>query len=84
MRNADCGMRIEKENQKNPKSEITGPLLSARSALASGPQACFYPGNGDGGSNHHIQLLEGAGPAIFPQEDAGSDDLAAELILAVF
>jgi hypothetical protein len=25
LRNADCGMRIEKENQKNPKSEIRNP-----------------------------------------------------------
>jgi len=25
MRNADWGMRIEKENQKNPKSEIRNP-----------------------------------------------------------
>jgi hypothetical protein len=25
LRNADCGMRIEKENQENPKSEIRNP-----------------------------------------------------------
>jgi len=25
LRNADCGMRIEKENQKNPQSEIRNP-----------------------------------------------------------
>jgi len=25
LRNADCGMRIEKENQKNPKFEIRNP-----------------------------------------------------------
>jgi hypothetical protein len=25
LRNADCGMRIEKENPKNPKSEIRNP-----------------------------------------------------------
>jgi len=34
-------MRIEKENQKNPKSEITGPMLFPRNTLPSGPQACF-------------------------------------------
>jgi hypothetical protein len=25
LRNADCGMRIENENQENPKSEIRNP-----------------------------------------------------------
>jgi hypothetical protein len=25
IRNVECGMRIEKENQKNPKSEIRNP-----------------------------------------------------------
>jgi hypothetical protein len=35
-------------------------------------------------SNHHIQLLEGAGAAVFPEEDTGADDLPLELILAVF
>jgi len=42
MRNADWGMRIVKENQKNPKSEITESMLFAHNALASGPQACFF------------------------------------------
>jgi hypothetical protein len=36
MRIADC-----KRTPKNPQSEITGPMLFARNALASGPQACF-------------------------------------------
>jgi len=42
LRNADCGMRIEKKTQ-NPKSAIQNPkfkwpMLSARNALAPGPR----------------------------------------------
>jgi len=34
---------LKKKNEKirNSQSEITGPMLFARNALASGPQACF-------------------------------------------
>jgi len=39
-------MRIEKKTRKseirNAQSEITGPMLFPRNALASGPQACFF------------------------------------------
>jgi len=36
-------MRIEKENPKNPKSAITGPMLFARNALAPGHKLAFFP-----------------------------------------
>jgi len=46
LRIVDCRMRIEKKAKKseirNPKSEITGPMLFPRNALTSGPQACFF------------------------------------------
>jgi hypothetical protein len=43
LRNADCGLRIEKENPKNPKSAIrnpkfNGPMLFEPQALPPGPQ----------------------------------------------
>jgi len=39
-------MRIEKGKQKNPQSEKSGPMLFARNALPSGPQACFFAEKG--------------------------------------
>jgi hypothetical protein len=49
LRNVDCGMRIEKEKPKNPKSAIRnpklkGPMLFAQKLLAPGPQP-KHPGN---------------------------------------
>jgi hypothetical protein len=44
LRIVECGMRIEKGKQKNPKSEITGPMLFAQKILASGPRL-KHPGN---------------------------------------
>lgn len=38
----------------------------------------------DGRSDHHIELLECARAPVFPQEDTGPDDLAAEGVLTVF
>jgi hypothetical protein len=37
LRNADCGMRIEKENPKNPKSEIRNPKYLGRCFLRLTP-----------------------------------------------
>jgi hypothetical protein len=50
LRIVDCGMRIDKEKPKkseirNPKSEITGPMLFPRNALASWPQDCLLAEN---------------------------------------
>jgi len=42
LRNADCGMRIVKENQINPKSEITAPMLFPRNPAKGGTSG---PGN---------------------------------------
>jgi len=41
---AECGLKkkSKKSEIRNPKSEIAGPMLFPRNALASGPQACFF------------------------------------------
>jgi hypothetical protein len=44
MRNADCGMRIEKENHKIRNPKLIGPMLFAQKLLAPGPRL-KYPGN---------------------------------------
>jgi hypothetical protein len=51
---AECGLKkkSQKSEIRNPKSEITGPMLFPRNALVSGPQACFYPGINQGARIH--------------------------------
>jgi len=41
---AECGLKKKAKKIRNPKSEITGPMVFSRNALASGPQACFSTG----------------------------------------
>jgi hypothetical protein len=43
---AECGLKkkTKKSEIRNPQSEIPGPMLFARNALAPGPQACFPRG----------------------------------------
>jgi hypothetical protein len=58
-------MRIEKKAKKseirNPKSEITGPMLFPRNTLASGPQVCFFAeketAKVKGGKKHEIRAF---------------------------
>jgi hypothetical protein len=47
---AECGLKKKTKKIRNPQSEITGPMLFARNALAPGPQACFFRRKGDGKS----------------------------------
>jgi hypothetical protein len=41
---AECGLqnKTKKCELRNPQSEITGPMLFPRTALASGPRVCFF------------------------------------------
>jgi hypothetical protein len=44
MWNAECGLKRKPKKSaiRNPQSEIPGPMLFQRNALASGPQASFF------------------------------------------
>jgi len=39
---AECGLKKKIKKIRNPKSEITGPMLFPHNALASEPQASFF------------------------------------------